>query len=431
MPNSILQQTAAIQRPNRRRMLSALGVLLFSAFIGIGWVQYKQFDDIRRLASVGENGLVWGYWKLFAEYNRLHQALDHLINEASPDPQAWDNLELRYEIFASRIQVLDLHTNQHLLAEYVDFKPAHTQLKQFIEYADLILDPEAAELPDTRMLSQLIQMLNPLEETIMGLVHASNQAVVDFGQNRREAINQKTLITASIATLMLLLIIMFSWVTFRQMRELEKRRDGLELLAARLDEARQSAERANQAKSNFLANMSHEIRTPLHGVLGMLELLSGTRLDSLQRDYLGTTRDSAEHLLAVLNDILDFSKLEAGKITLDVCSTNLHQLLEELYRLFNGQAQEKQLHLSLHLTEDLPQWARLDPARVRQILLNLISNALKFTEQGSIEIRAGLSALHSTTPQLEVKVIDTGIGMSPQVVSQLFQRFMQADTRAP
>src|SRR5690606_2777567 len=150
-----------------------------------------------------------------------------------------------------------------------------------------------------------------------------------------------------------------------------------------------------------------------------LELLSGTQLDPLQRDYLGTTRDSAEHLLAVLNDILDFSKLEAGKIALEISNTNLHQLLEELYRLFQGQAQENQLQLRLQLAEDLPKWVRQDPARARQILLNLISNAIKFTEQGSIELQANLNTIQSTAPQLEIKVIDTGIGMSPEVVLQL------------
>ncbi|WP_248800787.1 response regulator [Pseudomonas sp. MWU13-2105] len=201
----------------------------------------------------------------------------------------------------------------------------------------------------------------------------------------------------------------------------------IEIQNIELDLARKEALEASRIKSEFLANMSHEIRTPLNGILGFTHLLQKSELTPRQLDYLGTIEKSADSLLGIINEILDFSKIEAGKLVLDSIPFNLRDLLQDTLTILAPAAHAKQLELVSLVYRDTPLSLIGDPLRLKQILTNLVSNAIKFTREGTIVARAMLEEEHEDSVQLRISVQDTGIGLSNQDVRALFQAFSQAD----
>jgi signal transduction histidine kinase/DNA-binding NarL/FixJ family response regulator/HPt (histidine-containing phosphotransfer) domain-containing protein len=400
--------------------LAAIGTSLLLAFAAIAWVQSRQVVLLNSAVRYEGDNLLWGFFQLESEFLRLRDQLRDAVRR--PDESSAEALRLQFEIFASRLPLVSPDRVQSVFPLEARDQAVVDALTRFIAEADPWL-AEAVTTPLSQApLTALVEQLDAQAPAVHDLILKVNQLSAENVARRNTASGQLTRQGISLTIFQSLLTLAFVAIAWRQVRALARRRQELEELATNLDEARLQAEAASRAKSAFLANMSHELRTPFNGLLGMLTLLEVSPLDADQTDHLRTARQSATHLLHLLNDILDVSKLVSGRLDLQTAPTSLHRLLGDVGALMMLPSEAKGLRLKTELADDLPVWVMADEMRVKQILFNLLANAIKFTDQGDVVLRAEPCA-----EGLRLQVRDSGIGMDAAAQARLFQRFTQGE----
>lgn len=400
------------------------GLLLLATLLAAAFVQVRQYALLNLTVQNQNDFLVLSLYQLETEYLRLREQWRHDVDR---QVTSFGTLQLRYDIFQSRVALLRAERAARLIDQVPGGRQVLRQIESFGARADLYLGVDARAQLSPQAASTLLDELAALGDAIHQLMLEVTHRVAAQLSDRQDQVRQHNEIGLGLTAFLSAMVLVFAVIALRQMRKLEQRRRHLEVLADQLRDARIEAENASAAKSEFLADMSHELRTPLHGLMGMLALMKDAPRDPQAADWLRTADDSATHLLRLLDDILDLSKLEAGTLALDSRAVELRALVAEVQALMQPQADAKGLGLEVQIDDSLPTHVRLDPTRARQVLFNLLHNAIKFSEQGSVVLACRKRPGPEGAPQLEFDVSDTGIGMDPDTVARLFQRYARAD----
>ena len=410
-----------LRYPRRIKFVAIVAVILFASALMVAALTTWRQDSLTQ--SLRED-TAWVVYKLDRDTVQLLNVLLAASQESmTPDEQ--DFINLRFELLYSRINVLTNGEVSRLLGQVPQAQVLLGNIQEQLNALDTFIVPHE---------SQAMLALTDIQSRLQVLARLTERLMIAINGYLAEAATKERAQLSSLYRLLISLLVGMSFsallvVVFlvREMREnVEARRDQ-ELLGEQLEEVAKQAQSANQAKSDFLAIVSHEIRTPLNGVLGMSELLCQPQQQGFNQyevqDYARTIHDSATQLLNMLNEILDFSKIEAGYLTLEEGPVELEALVCGVVALYEPRAEAKGITLKRHIEADVPAWVTLDAYRVRQVLLNLVANALKFTERGSVTLN-----LSTKNNRLLFDVIDTGGGISITQQQRLFEPFQQADT---
>ena len=403
--------------------VAAVGAALLVTLTPLSYIQWKQFDLMQDVAVNQVDSVMWQSYQLERELSHLAYAMHSSLDpESTLEPDA---LVERYEVFVSRIALVTDMPRSDLLNTTPAYLEAIRLVNTFVTQADPVFADPTGLLAQRAARLALIQTIEQTGPALGELTREANRATARFVDERNTQLRDQGRVVIGLAAAQAGVLLLFVALLVRHLRRQVVQYENLQRISRELAVAKDEADAANHGKSVFLANMSHEIRTPFQGVLGMLNLLDETRLSGQQRDYVQTARDSAQHLLGVLNDILDVSTMESGTLRLAAEPVRLRSLVQEVEGLMRAAAREKGLTLQVDTAHDLPEWVMADPTRVRQILFNLLGNAVKFTSRGSVTAR--LSRLDDTPAGVCITVQDTGMGMDQATVAQLFTRFYQAD----
>jgi two-component system sensor histidine kinase/response regulator len=386
--------------------LFLLALVVVSLALTSAWLAYHSGRLVDSIVKLGRN----------AERYRLGEPLE------TPEPRQDEMgaLDAAFHEFAAAKRQREAELERYRLLSEVTH-----DIILFIDRSDLsIIDANAAALATygyAQLIGKPIRMLHAADDTF-------NDDMVELS-DRPEGLSYEALHQRADGTVFPVEVYMHTALVeghptiIKTIRDISERRFAAEQVALALDRALE----ASQLKSEFVATMSHEIRTPMHGVIGMSELLLETQLMPVQREYATTVKESAQALLTIIDDILDFSKLEAHKVELEVVAFDPAQLIAGALNLVRGTARERGLSLRSYVSPHVPAAVSGDPTRLRQVLVNLIGNAVKFTAAGEVSVTTSVERDDGEALVLAFAVSDTGIGVAPEARARLFEAFVQAD----
>ena len=396
--------------------LSLLASLMAAAMAALLVFEINQSNSIKENENLRVHAITSHVILVDMEFLRFRHALSTYLFDRRPQPI--EELILRNDILASRIDVM----KQSPTGKFFFTNPLNLDTLHRLEFLQKRVDAVLQRIPvDRQKLEQLLNEADEMRPDVLGLSNFAETMTAELFEKQGADIMRLNSYITKLTMVLLILFIFSALALYKRDKDQTKEHHAMKELAV-------IADRANRGKGQFLANMSHEIRTPFNSILGMLQLLQTTGLDDLQADYVKTASGSARHLLSILNDILDLSALEAGKIAIHPQPTDLQQMLSNVNDLMRPLALNNGLSFDFRTEGSLPDGIMIDATRVKQVLYNLLNNAIKFTSKGKVEFQVSQSITASKSQLLVFTIKDTGIGMQPETLSLLFQRFYQVDS---